>query len=115
MHELDWVRQAKGLKIFYLNIRSLLSNLDEVKATLLDGTFDIVALTETWLHNQCCNSLLEVDGFTLYRQDRKTVTRGGRVKGGGGICIYVKNEFNVVTFPTLYTSNPDLESMHISC
>lgn len=112
-YELDWIRQAKGLKIFHLNIRSLLLNLDEVKTTLLDGTFDIVALTETWLHSQCCNDLLEVDGFNLYRQDRKTVTTGGCVKRGGGIRIYVKNEFNVVTLPTQYTSNPDLESTHI--
>lgn len=113
--DIEWVRQTKGLKLIHLNIRSLLLNLDEVKNTLLDGSFDIIALTETWLHSQCCNSLLEVDGYKLFRQDRKTVTPGGRVKRGGGICLYVKNEFNVVTWPTLSSSNLDLESLHVSC
>lgn len=45
--DLDGVRQAKGEKIVHVNVRSLLPNFDEIKYNFLDGTFDIVALSET--------------------------------------------------------------------
>lgn len=99
----------------HLNVRSLLSNFDEIKYCFLDGAFDIVALTETWLHSQCSNSLIEVKGYQLFRHDRKVLTTQGRCKRGGGICLYVKDTFKVTLWPGLNISNPDLESYHISC
>lgn len=112
---IDWVKQAKGLKIVHLNVRSLLAKLDEVKTTLLDGSIDIIVLSETWLHSQCSNELLDIDGFKLYRQDRNITIPGGKKKRGGGICIYVKDEFSVTTWPTLSHNNADIESLHVSC
>lgn len=58
------------MKIVHVNVRSLLPNFDEIKCKFLDGTFDIVALSETWLHKQCSSSLIETNGYHLFRQDR---------------------------------------------
>lgn len=102
------VKQAEGLKIVHLNIRSLLSNLDEVKVNLLDGCFDIVALSEMWLQCLCLDNLL------VNRRDRQTNALNGKTKRGGGIVIYIKNEFDVTAWPLLSVSNSDLELLCIS-
>lgn len=36
------VNLMKGVKVVYLNVRSLLKQRDEYRATLLDGIFDVV-------------------------------------------------------------------------
>lgn len=44
--ELDCVKSAKGLKILHLNVRSLLKHLEEIKYDLLDGSLDVIILSE---------------------------------------------------------------------
>lgn len=80
LYDVDFVKQSKGIKIVHLNIRSLLANFDEIKVNLLDGCFDIVALSETWLHCLCLDSLLQANGYTLYRHDRQTKSLNGKTK-----------------------------------
>lgn len=113
-YDVEFVKNAKGLKLVHLNVRSLLANIDEVRVNLLDGSFDIVTLSETWLHSQCSDSLLQTEGYTLYRHDRQTKTPGGKVKRGGGIAVYIKDEMNVTVWPLLSVSNSDLELLSIS-
>lgn len=114
-HVLDTVKREKGIKLVHLNIRSFLANIDEAKVDLLDGLLDIVAFSETWLHSQCSNNLLQVTGYNLFRHDRKTVAQNGKVKRGGGIAVYIRDEFDVRLWPSLNVSNADLELLCISC
>lgn len=104
-YDIDIVKEAKGLKLVHLNIRSLLANTDEVRVSLLDGCFDIIALSETWLHAQCLDCLLQAEGYTLYRYDRQTKTTSGKTRRGGGVAVYIKNELNVTVWPLLSVSN----------
>lgn len=61
------------------------SKFDEVCLNLLDGTFDIICLTETWTHQFLDNGLIQCNGYQLIRQDRFVKNRGG------GLCIYLKD------------------------
>lgn len=115
MIDLEFLYNAKGIKIFHVNIRSLLQKFDEVYATLLNGNLDIVIFTETWLHKNVSDSLIQVDGFNLYRLDRQVTGPSGNCKRGGGICIYVKNEFVVSNWTNYNVSNRDIEFLTISC
>ena len=48
----------KGFKVVHLNIRSLSKHLDEVYLNL--AGFDIIALTETWLHVNIPDSMVNL-------------------------------------------------------
>ena len=58
----------KGFKIIHLNIRSLWRNQHEFFMHFKG--YDIVALSETWLHYNIPNSLVEELGYSILRQDR---------------------------------------------
>jgi len=53
--------------------------------------FDIVAITETWAHDQISDTELEVDGFSIFRADRKD-------RAGGGVLLYVKSTLTAQAF-----------------
>lgn len=113
--DLELLKQSKGQKLVHLNIRSLLANIEEVRSDLLDGSIDIVALSETWLHSQCSDSLLQVPNYNLFRHDRLTKVPNGKTKRGGGIAVYIKTDFDVKLWPSLSVSNADLELFCVSC
>jgi hypothetical protein len=61
-----------------------------------------VLLTETWLSDVVPNSLVFLDGYSIYRKDQNHKKRGG-------VCIYVSNELlsdNKVT--PIVTNTPGL-------
>lgn len=92
------VKYAKGFKIVYLNIRSVLNHLEELENELLDGCFDVVILGETWLHASVGNNLIEFESYKLVRSDRQITTTSGCTKRGGGLCVYVKQGIQVDSF-----------------
>ena len=49
-----------------------------------------MALTETWLKEHT-DAELEIDGYTLFRQDRKR-QRGKRGRDSGGVAVYIMND-----------------------
>lgn len=112
---LDDVRLMKGLKIVHVNIRSLLSNWKEVESTFMDGSLDMVVFTETCLHTNCDYNLFSAQGFKMFRFDRKVKSQSGYSKrGGGGICLFIKDEFDVITWPDMDISNNDIEVYLVS-
>ena len=88
-----------NLTLCHLNIQSLLANvnvnqhvssqyskLDEIYTILVnDHSFDIIALSETWLNAAHLDSDVKIDNYEHFRKDRGH----GR---GGGLLIYVKND-----------------------
>jgi len=50
----------KGLKIFHLNIRSLMSKIDLLRAWASHHKPDIIIVTETWLHSAISNNNVEI-------------------------------------------------------
>lgn len=93
------VKSTKGFKLVHMNARSLLHNLDEINVCFLDGAFDAVVLTETWLHSNVSEALICNPDYTCTRLDRQTTLPSGKRKSSGGICIYTKNHltFEVIT------------------
>ena len=49
---------------------------------------DIAAITESWATGDVSDSELAIDGYVLYKKDRKSC----RNAKGGGILIYVRRE-----------------------
>ncbi len=74
--------QLNELKIIHLNVRSIRDKLDILQAEL--EQYDIICLTETWLHAKIKTSDIIIPGFhPPFRKDRTT--------RGGGVAVYVKN------------------------
>ena len=90
-------KQNKGVTIGHLNIRSLLKKIDESKILLHQNSFDIPAISETWLSDKIPNELVNIPGFNVYRKDRPS--------HGGGVLLYIKE-----TLPHTYC--PDLTNFN---
>ena len=73
---------SNNLKIAQINIRSLRNKIDEVKLLLKLCSFDILAITETYLDRNISNEQLEIDQYKIgIRRDRNT----GSIRGG---CMF---------------------------
>ena len=72
----------------------------------------ILLITETWLHSSIPDTAIELAGRTAHRQDRNSNSGKSR---GGGLCIYVNN--NWCTNATTIDSHcsPDLEYLTVKC
>ena len=86
------LQKQKGLKIVHLNIRSLLKKIDQLRAILEGSNIEIFTLSETWLHSNIDTHMVQIQGYTAYRLDRKTLnTNLTTTKRGGGLITYIKN------------------------
>ena len=83
------------LHILYYNARSLLSKLDELRATVTLEQPHIVCIVETWLSPDIADNELQICGYQLVRLDRN--------RHSGGIPIYVNDVF---CFRVLLKSGP---------
>ena len=52
--------------------------------------------SESWLKPDISDTLVDIDGYTLYRQIRNFKNEKGYHKRGGGLILYVKNSFDIV-------------------
>ncbi|EFA11850.1 hypothetical protein TcasGA2_TC005090 [Tribolium castaneum] len=90
---------AKTVKYFayhlaYTNIASLPAKYDELVAFVNHEAPQLIFLTETWLNDSMPDSLFSLQGYELYRSDRKG-------KRGGGVCSYISQslyrQFQITT------------------
>ena len=89
------IKNAKGLHIAHLNVRSLVNKWDNIKANFTDSGLHILTFSETWLHDNLPSNLFDLGPeYTLIRNDRKWNDSNNTqlpFKKGGGICMYIKN------------------------
>lgn len=111
--DIDCVKSLKGIKIVHLNVRSILRHWEEFEQVFLDGRFDVVVVTETWLHQMIDSNLVSAPGYKLFRLDRQAHSVGGSKKCGGGIAIYIKNLYDVTVKWDSNVSTNDLELAHV--
>uniref|UniRef100_A0A8C7Z1Z2 ribonuclease H n=1 Tax=Oryzias sinensis TaxID=183150 RepID=A0A8C7Z1Z2_9TELE len=71
-----------GIVLAHLNICSLRNKINEITQICLTENIHVLALSETHLDSTFENSMLNVDGYRLYRRDRN--------QNGGGVAFYVK-------------------------
>ena len=73
------------LNVCHINVQSLcarqFAKLEELKNTIFESKIDIACFTETWLDGSISDTMIEVNGFTLIRNDRNH---------GGGITVYIR-------------------------
>ena len=105
----------KGIHITHLNVRSLLHKIDSFRIFLDDSNISIATLSETWLSEAIPDSLVNIPGYTLLRNDRKTKSNNGHTKTGGGVALYVKDHlpFDDTTLNHLNKSTDIIETQWV--
>ena len=73
---------SSAFSLILYNARSICNKLFIFKRILLDVSPGIVAVTESWCHDGIPDSVLEVEGYCLFRSDRKN-------RVGGGVLLYM--------------------------
>ena len=82
---------SKGLHVANLNVRHLLSKLDELRLILASKTGpDILGLCETFLDSEVPDNLISVADYAFLRKDRGCTIK----KTGGGIVLYFRSSLN---------------------
>lgn len=97
------------------NARSLRSKMEALR-TNMRVCFEyreagLLVFTETWLHKDIPNSLIELEGFSLVRADRNETSGKSR---GGGICVFVSDSWCRNHSVRETVCSPDTELLCIS-
>ena len=74
------------------NIRSLMGKIDEVKLLLRKPectSLGVMMIQETWLHEDIDDEIIQVEGFKIFRSDRKCKISNR----GGGVLTLVRNDW----------------------
>ena len=71
----------------HLNARSVPKSIDELNYIISKLKLDAFAVSESWLSEHLPSQLFEIEGYKIFRQDRRN-------KRAGGVCIYVKDYLN---------------------
>ena len=97
-------KPKSNFKIGHLNINHLLRKFDQLEHYVTKRNYDIFCVTETWLHDRVPNSEVQIEGYKLFRKDRK-------VGEGGGELIYVRDSIRTTTHEVL--NDTDVESLWV--
>lgn len=76
-----------SLSVYYQNVRGLRTKVLNFYNSLLNADYDLIILTETWLHSGIISSEVFDDRFAVYRSDRGG---GDGCQRGGGVLIAVR-------------------------
>ena len=78
------------LNCYYFNAQSIVNKTSELHDVLYNVSPDCVFISESWLHADICNGLLDPKTeYTTIRKDRANAR-------GGGVCAFVRRNFTVV-------------------
>ena len=70
-----------------------MGNFNQIEAHMLSRDVDIMCISESWLLPLTANRFIDIPGYSVYRSDAGM---------GGGVCVYVKEDFKVnILTPTL--------------
>ena len=98
----EFTFMKKGLHVANLNVRHLLSKLDDVSMVLAsENGPDILGLCETFLDSTTPDNLISVSDFEILRKDRGCTID----KSGGGVLLYFRNTINCRRKTELEISN----------
>ena len=80
---------TQELEILYQNVRGLRTRVQQFYMNTLLNHYDIIAVTETWLHQGIYNGELFEQNYVVFRKDREE-TECGPTRGGGLILAIDK-------------------------
>ena len=107
-----------GLKDFTVfNIRGLKprtrpSKVPYIRDILHETKQLFIVLTETWLYEQS-DAEIDIDGYTLFRADRKVKKKSKHGRDSGGVAIYVRDDIAVDAERNLEFSNGVVEALAV--
>lgn len=86
----EFINDTHKISLYHSNIRSISKNFNELQVLLanLEIDFDVIAVTESWINNNCSNFLL--DGYNTYYSE-------GNINKNDGVIAFVKSEFSQET------------------
>ena len=82
------------------NPMSLAPKIDEIAYAVQQQNFDVAFFTETWLKESIPDDPLNIEGFQLYRRDRKN-------QAHGGICLYVKDSIQCKILQDFFSNDQE--------
>ncbi len=102
--------------MFLTNARSMAHKMDELKLYIAGNHHIrdccIMVVSETWLHPRIPDAAVQLADHTLHRWDRNNDSGKSR---GGGVCIYVHNDWSNNSIIIDSHCSPDLEFMTVKC
>ena len=101
------IRLLRDLRIAHLNVNRLVNKIDSVKELFSFYSFDILALTETWLTPDITNDEIYISGYSIIRRDRQNIVKSC----GGGTLVFVRDSIPFVVKSDLINNNTDFESI----
>lgn len=97
------------LSIIYQNVRGLKSKLTTLYVDSFNFEYDIIAFTETWLHESIFSSEILCSKYQIFRCDRHDITK----KTGGGVLIAVSMKFSSERIEILNTTGIEIVAVKI--
>ena len=79
----EW--SPKVAKIMLANVMSLAPKMDEVSEFITRNHINLAFVTETWLKDSVLDTVVDIPGFAIVREDRKTLEHGG-------VCVYIQEK-----------------------
>ena len=92
-------------RIINTNVRSLPNKIDDLNTVINSNHIDVAVTTESWLNDDIPDQAVSINGYTLFRKDRK-----GRT--GGGVACFVKSSLTVHHWTEL--QDEDVESVWLT-
>ena len=117
---LGTISSSGTVKLLYTNAQSVVNKVNLLKAHVCETSPDIIAITESWTHEELNESTLKIDNYEIIARCDRTDTNDGR---GGGVLLYSclpniseynsKNEFSQHLAVTISNEKePDLH-LHV--
>ena len=72
--------------VAHLNAHSLNKNIIELREIVENVEFDVLCISESWLRSRTPKDRFVINGFNIFRSDRRN-------KRGGGVCCYVRDNY----------------------
>lgn len=95
-----------ALHILYQNVRGLRTKLPNFKLSVIAGSFDMIAVTETWLNDNISDEELADDNYNIFRRDRDLIQT--KKKDGGGVLLLVRDNLSAKCVPEMSSDFEDL-------
>ena len=99
---LNRVRKSRTFSCCTFNAQSIVNKLCELHHILYTDKFDLVFITESWLHAGISSGLLDPEGqYYVIRKDRTDIRDCVR---GGGVCVFASRALTIaeVSVSTTY-------------
>jgi hypothetical protein len=86
----------ENVDCFYTNANSIVAKMTEIRERTLE--YDIIGISESWGREKIGDAELTIDGFDMFRKDRKD-------RIGGGVLLYVKENLKASLHEQLSSSS----------